>query len=393
MHPRTRLLTQLTQALFVDRFVGRLRLHDLVDAAVKRTALTDFGESDWQEPLAIMLHDYQHEARLHRLGQVVAWRLLTAQLANRLRVVDALRSKPVSKVDQPIFILGLPRTGSTLLHETLACHPLLRAPHFWECETLTQTSEQQRRHRNTTAGNVFLVNFLAPDFQHIHPIGADRPHECITLQAPTFRSMQNHAIHRLPNYSRWLLTCDLQPAYHWHAQYLGLLQNDARRWVLKAPAHLRGIEALAKQYPDAVFVQLHRQPQETLPSMASLYATLHSTSSRHVDKREIGQNIYTEWSTAINTTLQARQQDDLNNRFIDVHYGDLVQDPLKTCDRILQFASVPRHDGDHAEMQAFLDQPRHQHRKRHTYSLEEFGLDSQQVAEGFGQYLARHFST
>ena len=138
--------------------------------------------------------------------------------------------------------------------------------------------------------------------------------------------MQFHAIHRVDAYHEWLGQCDWSPAYLWHDRYLRVLSDQSKpseRWLLKAPGHMLGIEALRAQYPDAKFIQLHRHPREVIPSMASLYASLRSGSSNQVDFLQLGESLLEEWRVGLNRVLSLRRSEQtFDSSSLDLNYRD-----------------------------------------------------------------------
>ena len=380
---RARVVDALIRAVGARSWFTPLGAEDLVHAARRRTSLTSLGEGDWEEPLRVILEDLQTDAELTDLGAVMAGRLLQGLLENRLRTWAAFQAQQPPLPQDPIIILGLPRTGSTLLHELLAQHGHLRAPLFWESESLPAGGWGDVNRRLSSRAHTSLINLLAPQFRWIHRVAAARPHECVTIQALSFRSMQLHALLRLPRYTRWLAACDWQPAYLWHARYLALLgaTGPGRRWLLKAPGHMHGIEALLDRYPGAQFVQLHREAEACIPSMASLYAALRATTRQRVDAADIGRHICTEWCEGLKRVRAARQRPEVNDRFLDVSYADLVAQPLETAATICAFADVS-FDSDQAKpLREYLR--RNRKSGRHRYTLEQFDLDAEAIRQAF----------
>jgi hypothetical protein len=369
-----------------------MRQERLVHAAERWTGLSDFGSSDYLEPLALLVHGYDSEARPTRLGAVGAWVYLHRMLCNRLQLTERLRRTPAiaeEVIRSPIFILGLPRTGSTLLHEVMDLHPTLRAPTFWETSFLPAKGPSDRLRRIAARLQVTAAERLAPGFRSVHRLGAERPHECVTIQAGSLRSMQFHVAHRLPSYNAWLRDCDWLPAYRFHKRYLQWLQHgeSPRRWVLKAPGHMLGLDALTQVYPDALFVQLHRDPCQVMPSMASLTLHLRRPFSRRVDLEEIGRDVTEQWLAGITKTLEARRRDEeLDARFLDVHYRELVRSPAETLRRIDRFCGLGFDEPACDIVGPYLDShPKGRH-GRHSYTLEQFGLDAERLTEQFADY-------
>jgi hypothetical protein len=381
------------------------------------TGLDDFGNEDFLEPLELLTQGYRNTANLNWIGRIGAPYYLHRMLCNRLNLThhtkQHLQTEQVT-ISKPIFILGLPRTGSTLLHELLDRHPQLRAPKFWESTFVPSnpfnhpnTHSMANSLRKLTASvQIKLVDTLAPGIGGVHRLGTDLPHECVTLQAPSMRSMQFHAAHRLNAYHEWLETCDWIPAYTIHKQYLAWLQyidqsweeqleaqsnGRARRWILKAPGHLLALDALIATYPDATFIQLHRNPAEVIPSMASLFAHLRAPFSKSLDLAEIGEHVSNQWAIGLETTSSLREQNPaLNKQFIDVDYSALVSSPLNTANKILSFTGVNADDATDEIMREYLRCHPKNKNGTHHYTLEQFGLNLAQLNERFHDYNARY---
>ena len=356
------------------------------------TGLDDFGGDAIIEPLDLLIHDFELSADLNLAGKAAAWVILHRMLSNRLRLVARHQSCNAGReeITQPIFILGLPRTGSTMLHETLACHPDLRAPLFWETNYLPDNSKTDKVRQLLTSAQVTALNFLSPGFQSVHKLETFSPHECVTIQASSLRSMQFHAAHRLSSYNEWLNTCDWNPAYKHHKQYLQLLQlqnHNSVRWVLKAPGHLLAFETLVSVYPDARFVMLHRDPCEVIPSMCSLSAHLRKPFSSRIDPEEIGADITKQWLKGLQDTMRFRRENpQVNERCLDVYYQDLVHDPIETVSDILAFADVQVDETQDELFRAHLvSNPKNKHGNHH-YSLSQFGLRESELKSLFAGY-------
>ena len=195
--------------------------------------------------------------------------------------------------------------------------------------------------------------------------------------------MQFHALLRLPGYTRWLAGCDWRPAYLWHARYLALLSGAApsRRWILKAPGHMHGIEALLERYPQAQFVQLHREPEACVPSMASLYASLRATTRQTVDAAEIGKHVCDEWCEGLRRVREVRTRRGVDERFLDVDYTELVARPLDTAAAICEFAGVTFDPLRSTPLRSYLEKNRSS--GRHHYTLEQFGLEAADIKRAF----------
>ena len=389
----------------INRVVGRLsssnllphslEMDDIVRRSISLAGSDDFGGDDWSEPLGLLLDGYASTSRLTELGRLVARRLVIGMLTNRLRTFQKLNNLgDLNRVRQPVFILGLPRTGSTLLHELLDIHPQLRTPKLWQADSVPNDDWTDWQRVFTSFLRTKMVDVISPGFKSIHRLGATRPHECVTIQGLSFRSMQFHAIHRVDGYHEWLGRCDWSPAYLWHERYLRVLSNRFKsdeRWLLKAPGHMLGIEALWRQYPDAKLIQLHRHPREVIPSMASLYASLRSGCSDQVDFHQLGESLLEEWRVGLDRVLNLRRSEEHADRScLDLSYKDMIGDPLRAVEQILEFLGLPFDQNIKLKMEDYLVSNRKDKHGKHRYDLDFFGLTDNKIELAFSEYIEAH---
>ena len=272
-----------------------LRAESLLAAARRQTGFNDFGDQAFREPLSRLVVSAASEARLNVFGRCALAQDILQLLANRLQIQHD-RAKWPRIADQaivaPIFIIGMPRTGTTLLHGLLAQDvDATHAPATWEVMFPSPPPPFGKDGRiKRAARRLACFDLLAPEFRKIHPMSAHLPQECIAIMSHSFMSDQFCAMYNVPSYESWLLRQDMAPAYKFHRQFLQHLQfgRPARRFVLKAPAHVLFLETLFETYPDALVVQTHREPLEVLPSAASLTTVLRGIFSDYVDPAAIG---------------------------------------------------------------------------------------------------------
>ena len=365
-----------------------------MEVAARKEGHVDFGSLDFVEPFEQMLSDLTHQARLSGVGHLVTPYYFTKILRMRLRVQRAAQTDTMCAIQRPVFILGLPRTGSTILHELLSLHPVLRAPTFWESHYWPEGGWRDQLTQGLTHAQLFAVDRLAPTFRRIHELQTMGPHECVSIQGYAFRSMQFHAAYRLPDYNRWMTSgCDWRPAYQWHARHLGLLQQDRQRWVLKAPGHMLGLAALLETYPDALFIQTHRHPTAVIPSMASLTRSLRGITTNHHDPEEIGRDVNALWWKGIHNVMTMRKNDPaLNDRFLDLNFAALMAEPLKCLSRIIEHTGLDQNLSEpylNRAHQYIQQRPQHRHGK-HAYNVDQFGLSNQALCDQYADYI-QHF--
>ena len=374
----------------------RLDEHSLLEAARRETGLEDFGGDEFREPLRLVLEGLESEARLTLLGRIVAQRDLLGLLVNRLRLTEDRKRHPAiadERIVRPMFIIGLPRTGTTLLHHLLSQDPASRAPQAWEVmapspppEHATYASDPRI---DDAERKLRWLDWLAPDFKAIHPLGARLAIECIAILSHSFLSSRFHTTYRLPTYQAWLKTQDRRPAYAYHYRFLQQLQwrTHGDRWVLKAPAHYYALESLFAIYPDALVVQTHRDPRVVLPSVASLTLTLQSAFAEALDLEEIGRECVQSWSEGLDRAMRVRQTGAVpEERFVDVHYHELLGDPIGTIRRIYTRFDMPLTAEAEGRLRGHLaGNPQHKH-GRHAYNLKSFGLDAASLDQIFRPY-------
>jgi hypothetical protein len=373
--------------------------HTLLEAARRRTGLSDFGGEEFREALRLLLQDYDVEARLTPLGRLVARGDTVSLLSHRLQVVEDRRRHPGiadEQIRRPLFIVGLPRTGSTLLHHLLAQDPTNRAAQAWEVMMPSpppaggQAETDPRLEQAERA--LHWLDRLAPAFKAIHPLGARLPLECMAITSHSFLSQRFHTMYRVPNYQAWLGRQEQRVAYEFHRRFLQHLQwrRPGSRWVLKAPSHAHSIEALFETYPDALIVQTHRDPVAVLASVASLTAVLRAAFSDQVDFAEIGYEVTQHWADGLERLMQVRHDHRVaSGQFFDVYYHELVQDPLATVRRLYRHFDLPFGAVAEARIRQHLgENPKDKHGP-HTYSLATFGLDREHLEPRFKAYCER----
>jgi hypothetical protein len=317
----------------------------LVEEAMARTGEEGFGEPGWQEGLDLLLDGLRHEARLHEIGVEIAATEVVNYLATRLAITAWRRDHPEvadGTVERPIVIVGQPRTGTTILFDLLAQDPDLRAPLTWEVDLPVPPPEVETHGTDPRIAEVQatldMVETLLPGFTSFHPLGALLAQECVRITAGDFRSMMFQTQYRLPTYNHWLLhEADMTSAYRWHHRYLQHLQSrlPTAQWLLKSPAHLWHLDALAAQYPDAVVVQTHRDPLKVIASVSALAAHLRRLASDEISIPEVADGYADDILVGLDRGMAARDRHTFSpGQVVDVQFAEFCADPLATIRRL-----------------------------------------------------------
>jgi Sulfotransferase family len=368
-----------------------LDVEALVEAARAQTGAAPDEPFDYLDALEALVSSVASEARLTPWGTRQAAEGLVASLAVQVDVRRALERHPEiaeGVAARPVFVSGLPRTGTTLVHNLLDQHPQVRCPHFWELIAPAGSRDPREHARLAAAAQAWLDDYhaKAPRLPAIHPMEAHRPDECHRLLANAFQTLIYSARYRVPSYSAWLMPHDVTEAFRFHRVQLAciLWRLPAKVVGLKCPFHLWHLEPLRAVYPEAKLVILHRDPVSAVPSLCSLCAVIMAARSDEVDKREVGAFWLAAVERAVEDLLRRREQ--LGGDVLHVRYPDLVGDPIGTMRRLLEFAEVPwTRPAEDAMRRWLAENPSNKHGV-HTYTAEEFGLDATDLAERFAVY-------
>jgi hypothetical protein len=372
----------------------------LLRAASRVTGLDDYGDDWFREPFRVFLRALEDEAQLTLLGRLLARSEVQRILQNRLRVEDTLRRNPEisgERIEKPIFVTGLGRSGTTLLHELLRQDPANRVPMQWETmysvpppETATYHGDPriQQAHLEVT-----IMDEIAPAFPSMHEIAGDLPTECIFIFAHQLVTDMFIGSYYVPSYAVWTSTADPKPAYDYHRKFLQLLQwrHRGERWVLKAPSHLAHLPQLFATYPDARVVITHRDPLRVLGSLCNLMATLHWMRSDVVNYDFICSSMAFGFARLVKRVMKQRDGGQLpNDQIYDVRYGDLIQDPIGTVRRLYDHWGVALTNGAEDAMHNYLAAKPKGRRGLHEYSFADTGLDLASERAKYAEYQERY---
>ena len=373
---------------------------DLIRRAQRIAAADDFGDWSFHEPLAVLLKAYEEEADLSAFGRVaVRWDILRF-LSNLLRLREEEKKAPEildEPIDRPIFIMGLPRSGTTFLHNLLAEDATNLAPRAWQTIYPYPMRGGLRNHADRRPKIVArqFASFLrlVPELPSLHPLDANAAQECIEITGHVMRSLRFDTTHYVPSYQDWLDRAGHLEAYCFHKRFLQHLQHQGRRgvWVLKSPDHIFALDALLEVYPDACFVFVHRDPMKVMASVARLTEILRLPFTRHIDRLQIGRQVTDRWVQGSKMLIDASDRFRSSpQRIFHMRYRDLVTDPISNV------AAMYRHFGRtlgssarSAMERALVQRPNGGYGENH-YRLEDYGIDPAMEHRRFAAYIS-HF--
>ena len=345
-----------------------------------------FGSDDFRAPLKVAVSALEAEARLTPLGRWATRRYLSRLLDVRLQL-EAWQTRAAvadpAQADQPVFVIGAPRTGTTVVHRLLASMPTLRAPEGWELlrplpppvpngdGTVDETDPRLR----LAASELEYPQMVSGTLTSIHAYSARMPKECLSAMSFSFRSEEFISRYDVPSYAAWLGSNDLLPAYQAHRNVLEVLSHHDRHrhWVLKSPVHLQGIPELVATYPNARYVITHRDPAAVLASVSSLVCTLRSAFSDAVDPHAVGRYHAALYAASLDRLVDHVDTGLLPaDRTVHVHHRDVITDSAAAVGDACEQLGL---DTDSEALQTAAAEDRSDALGHHRYDAADYGLD------------------
>ena len=379
----------------LSRALGRiapLEADALIATSLRRCGRKEFSDWTFAAALRKLLRALDGEAQLSLFGHLAARFDALRCLDNLLRLDSAEEADPGiirRPLTRPIFITGLPRSGSTFLHSLLSLDPAIAVPRSWQLiypyprGRLSSSDRREARVERQFA----LLRMLSPELSRLHPLRADSPQECTDITAHVFQSLRFDTMYRIPSYRDWMDRHGHGIAYLFHRRFLQHLDAQLppeRRWVLKCPDHVFALDALRAAYPDAHIIMLHRDPLKVLVSVARLTEVLRRPFSRRVAQAEIGHEVSERWAEGAERMLAARSQ---GGDILHLYYRDIVSAPMDTVERLYRHCGMTLSEEAEARMAQYLRTMPRGGYPVHHYSLEAFGLDAPRLRERFARYM------
>ncbi|MDT5080724.1 MAG: hypothetical protein QOJ80_5361 [Mycobacterium sp.] len=368
------------------------------EGARAATGLDDFGTPYYREGLERTVDALNDEAGLNDLGTVIQHATISNALIQRLRIEETYRRLPEiddEVVGGPVFVIGLPRTGTTALSQLVANDPQFRSLRTWESQACTPPPEAATQHSDPriaqAAEGLAMMDEMFPRMRSMYSSEPEAATECQDLMGMSFRTFHFDGVVRVPGYLSWLMQCDMRETYTYHRRVLKLLQWHCppTLWHLKTPVHMFSLDALVDAYPNAKFLWSHRDPAKVLASVCSLIHYVRSWSSDRDDAVELGAEQLDCWSEAVRRAMDFRARVG-DERFVDVSFADLQTDPVGTVANGYQRLGLDFT----AEARRGVAEWARGHapgsRGQHSYELADYGLTADGVRERFTEYLSTY---
>lgn len=372
---------------------------EMLRAAEAATGLTDFGDDLFREPFEVLLRDLNHEAHLTEIGARRAHRRLFTTLCQRLKLVEDHKRFPAIADEQiiaPVFVAGLPRSGTTFFHNLLAADPANRSASTWEMMLPSPPPEEVGYDSDPRIAQcedaLAFEGFMGEALQAVHPFDARRPEECNFLWELSFLTVNYSAWWNVPNYTALFYRTDPVLIYQEEKKVLQHLQHRFKRerWVLKTPAHNRWLPELFRVFPNARVVQCHRDPAKIIASLSKNLAIWRKVFSDVVPPGAFG--MLELQAEGLENMAQFRTRPEVAGRFFDAHYVAVQRDPLGGIRRCYEQFGIALSDARVLAIANWItaDRTGHARGPRHTYALGDYGLDYAAVDRAMGAYIHRY---
>ena len=372
----------------------------LVEQSMKETGIDAFDTESYREGLDVFVNDFN---RGITRGQYTAAGIeqATAEtrhyLSNRLKVSEYLRQRPQLRerpIERPVFVMGVPRTGTTLLSNLLAADPGRRSPLAWEIDdpvppaTSATLKTDSRAIARLEQERAILEAY--PESGKYYRSSAIYPNECVFFMAHDFKTLMIEAKGKLPEYRDFIFSCDMTSAYSYHRRFLQLLQADAPgAWNLKMPSHALYLEYLIAEYPDARIIWTHRDPFTAAGSLCSLISLGHRQLMEEADTQWLGENYPWQAAEHANRIMDFRDKFG-EDRIIDVHYAEMTTEPISAMKKLYAALGDEFTTEAEAGILAWLDANPQDKFGKHEYKLAQYGVTKQQIEPLFERYLSRY---
>ena len=372
----------------------RVDADDITKKAKRRTGLSDLGDGMHRVGME-QLTSAIANAPVTNFGKFSSTGFGVDALSNRLMMLDYMKKHPEVaevKIERPVFIIGFPRTGTTLLQNLLHLSEDRRAIEFWELTNPIPVSDNPEKdvakRQRRTKMRLAIANFVVPEMKFIHEVRHNSLEECWSLFIPQFTVPNWEMTSRWPDYGKFILQHDMKPAYEEYKKFLQVMVHRVpdKKLILKCPDHMWHLDALLEVFPDACIVWTHRDPSRSIPSYCSLASLNWRLLYGEFEPKELGPYIEERFMTGIERGLAVRDRVG-EDRFLDVNFRTLLHEPETAVNRITSHFNLTPVSSE--KMDAYLNRDRPDNRGKHNYSADHYGLNVEAIKLRFKGYVER----
>lgn len=386
---------KILKSVGLDPF--KLNADAIINKARKKASFTGEIPEQLETGLRELVKSINEEARPNSFGALAVKGLFERTLYGRFMIEKVLEENPeieTSEIKEPVFIIGMPRTGTTILHALMHEDPAHRSPLAWECllpyPVPTPESFYDNEQLKTITKEFRQLFKLVPDFLRKHYMATDSPQECLSINAFDFNSFQTSAQLYVPSYMDWFAhRADRLSTMRFHKRFLQYLQSGgvkADRWLLKSPVHLMRLPEIFEIYPDAKIIMTHREPSKVVTSAASLISSVRSLYSDHEDPVRSGYEQAEVWSEYFDRFIESRKILNKEEQIIDLKFDDFVAGQIPVVQQIYDRFNWELTETAMANFERFLSLNPKDKNGVHYYTLADFGLTKDTINSKFRKY-------
>ena len=352
------------------------------------------GEDDYTEPLEILINSANKNNEFNLFGSIAFKNQLKDRLKMRSKLYNFVKNRDLPSTANPVFVTGLPRSGTTFLFNLLALDNSHRSPRYWEIMSLMPLVKNKfdiKRREWKINAELKFARTIIPKLRNMHHIRANSPEECELLATINVRSFVYMCMANVPEYVEYLKDCSFDSVFKWHKRFFQVLEINGRpkRWLLKDPSHIGHIPEILTTYPNAKFINIHRDPMESVASFCSLAKNIRSAFSKNVNPEQIGEVILDFWQHSLQKGIQAKENLS-SDQIIDISYSNFIDDPLNILKDIYQNFEFDMDIETENKIKNYLINQSKLKKEKHSYSIEEFGLNEAKVKDCFKNYMMNY---
>ncbi len=349
------------------------------------------GEDDYTEPLNILIDSANKNNKFNFFGSIAFENQLKDRLKVRKEIYNLISNQDLPSPADPIFVTGLPRSGTTFLFNLLSLDHNHRSPFYWEIMNplpLAKTSLQKKYRQNKINFQLRFARTIIPKLKAMHHIRANTPEECMLVATMNVRSIVYLCMADVPEYAEYLKNCSFESVFLWHKRFFQVLELTGRpnRWLLKDPSHIGHIPEILSTYPNAKFINIHRDPIESIGSFCSLTKNIRMGFSKFIDKDRIGEMVLDFWNHKLYKGMSDKENLH-SDQIADISYPEFIKNPISSLKEAYIKIGLDMDIKTENNMEKYLAIQKNLKKKKHTYNLEEFGLSSQVIKDHFNKYL------